>query len=182
MRRVKQCMICDKWFHRDVASGQLIESLAKRKFNGEQYPQQFNRPDRPPVPPAAAPPANPMDLAPTPDAPPAISQVQVNQEEESPQNEADPDFDQGNQAHQVPNQTLCRKRKLKSIDNQFSKTPSCFIVSRGNLDQQYACLKKVPIYHTNSSFFYARVVVLVDNQRVVSELCDNRITISSRHT
>ena len=120
MRRVKQCVICDKWFHRDVASGQLIASLAKRKFNGEQYPQQFNRPDRPPVPPAAAPPANPMDLPPIPDAPPAISQLQVNQEEESPQNVAVDDPGQENQAHQVPNQTLCRKRKLK-FNNQFSK-------------------------------------------------------------
>ena len=74
-----------------MASGQLIASLAKRKFYGEQYPQLFNRPDRPPVPPAAAPSSNPMDLGPIPDAPPAISQIQV-----------DPDFDQGNQAHQVP--------------------------------------------------------------------------------
>ena len=121
MRRVKQCVICDKWFHRDVASGQLIASLAKRKFYGEQYPQQFNRPDRPPVPPAAAPPANPMDLPPIPDAPPAISQVQVDQEDENPQNEADPDFDQGNQAYQVPNQTLSCKRKLKFNNNEFPK-------------------------------------------------------------
>ena len=123
MRRVKQCVICDKWFHRSVASGQLIASLAKRKFYGEQYPQQFNRPDRPPVPPAAAPPANPMDLAPIPDAPPAISQVQVDQEEGNPQNEPDPDFDQGNQAHQATIQTLSRKRKLKFNTNQFSKNP-----------------------------------------------------------
>ena len=106
-----------------MASGQLIASLAKRKFNGEQYPQQFNRPDRPPVPPAAAPPANPMDLATIIDAPPAISQVQVNQEEESPQNVAVDDPGQANQAHQATIQTLCRKRKLKSIDNQFSKKP-----------------------------------------------------------
>ena len=122
MRRVKQCVICDKWFHRDVASGQLIASLAKRKFNGEQYPHQFNRPDRPPVPPAAAPPANPMDLPPIPEAP-IPDPAQVNQEEESPQNFAVDDPGQGNQAHQVPSQTLCRKRKLKSIDNQFSKKP-----------------------------------------------------------
>ena len=123
MRRVKQCVICDKWFHRDVASGQLIASLAKRKFNGEQYPQQFNRPDRPPVPPAAAPPANPMDLPPIPDAPPAISQVQVDQEDGNPQNEPDPDFDQGNQAHQANIQTLCCKRRVQFIDNEFQKKP-----------------------------------------------------------
>ena len=104
--------------------GQLIASLAKRKFYGEQYPQQFNRPDRPPVPPAAAPPTNPMDLAPIPDAPPAISQVQEEGNPQNPQNEPDPDFNQGNQAHQVPNQTLCRKRKLKFIDNQFPKKPT----------------------------------------------------------
>ena len=123
MRRVKQCVICDKWFHRDVASGQLISSLAKRKFYGEKYPQQFNRPDRPPVPPAAAPPANPMHLAPIPEAPADPDTAQVNQEEESPQNVAVDDPGQGNQAYQVPNQTLCRKRKLKSIGNQFFKKP-----------------------------------------------------------
>ena len=99
MRRVKQCVICDKWFHRDVASGQLIASLAKRKFYGEQYPQQFNRPDRPPVPPAAAPPANPMDLAPIPEAPADHDPAQVNQEEESPQNVAVDDLGQARQAH-----------------------------------------------------------------------------------
>ena len=65
-------------------------------------------------------PANPMDLAPIPDAP-IPDPAQVNQEEESPQNVAVDDPGQGNQAHQVPNQTLCRKRKLKFIDNQFSK-------------------------------------------------------------
>ena len=69
-----------------------------------------------------------MDLPPIPDAPPAISQVQVDQEDVNPQDEPDPDF---NQAHQVPNQTLCRKRKVQSIDNQFSKK---LMLRRGNLD------------------------------------------------
>ena len=102
----------------------IKQSKGQKRFaNLSLDPQQFNRPDRPPVPPAAAPPANPMDLAPIPDAPPAISQVQVNQEDGNPQNVAVHDPGQGNQVHQVPNQTLCRKRKLKSIDNQFSKNP-----------------------------------------------------------
>ena len=121
---MNQCLHCDNQiFLRDVASGQLIASLARRLFNGYTYPEQFTRPVRPAAPPATQPPANPMDLPPIPDAPPAISQLQVNQEEESPQNVAVDDPGQGNQAHQVPNQTLCRKRKLKSIDNQFSKNP-----------------------------------------------------------
>ena len=99
----------------------IKQSKGQKRFaNLSLDPQQFNRPDRPPVPPAAAPPANPMDLAPIPDAPPAISQVQVNQEDGNLQNEPDPDFDQARQAHQANIQTLCRKRKLKSIDNQFS--------------------------------------------------------------
>ena len=57
--------------------------------------------------------------------------------------EPDPDFDQGNQAHQVP----------KSQTKIEIQRQSIFIVSRGILNQQYACLKKVPLYHTNSSYF-----------------------------
>ena len=94
----------------------------KRFANFSLDPQQFNRPDRPPVPPAAAPPANPLDLPPIPEAP-IPDPAQVNQEEEAPQNVAVDDPGQGNQSHLIPSQTLCRKRKLKSIDNQFSKTP-----------------------------------------------------------
>ena len=121
-RRIKQCVICDKWFHMDVASGQLIASLAKRKFNGEQYPKQFNRPDRPPAPPATQPPPNPLDLLPIPEAS-IPDRARVDQEDGNPQNFAVDEPGQANQAHQAHIQTLCRKRKLKSIDNQFSKKP-----------------------------------------------------------
>ena len=84
-------------------------------------PQQFNRPDRPPVPPAAAPPANPMDLAPIPEAPADPDQVQVNQEEGNPQNVAVDDPGQARQAHQAHIQTLCCKRNVQFIDNEFQK-------------------------------------------------------------
>ena len=70
----------------------------------------------PPVPPAAAPPVKPMDLPSIPDAPPAISQVQVNQEDGNLQNEPDPDFDQARQAHQANIQ-------IQLIDNEFQKKP-----------------------------------------------------------
>ena len=129
----------------------IKQSKGQKRFaNLSLDPQQFSRPDRPPVQPAAAPPANPMDLPPIPDAPPAIIQVQVDQEEgnpQNPQNEPDPDFNQGNQAHQVPSHTLCRMIII------FQEKQCWFIVSRGISDQQYACLKKVPLYHISSSFF-----------------------------
>ena len=43
--------------------------------------------------------------------------------------------------------------KFNSIPVNFQKNQCYFKVSRANLDQQYACLKKVPIYYTSSSFF-----------------------------
>ena len=98
----------------------IKQSKGQKSFpNLSLDPQQFNRPDRPPVPPAAAPLANPMDLAPIPEAPAA----QVNQEDGNPRNVAVDDPGQARQAHQANIQTLCRKRKLKSIDNQFAKNP-----------------------------------------------------------
>ena len=103
----------------------IKQSKGRKRFaNLSLDPHQFNRPDWPPDPPAATPPANPMDLAPIPEAPADPNPAQVNQEEESPQNVAVDDPGQANQAHQANIQTLSRKRKLKSIDNQFSKNPS----------------------------------------------------------
>ena len=108
---MNQCLHCDNQiFHRDVASGQLIASLAKRLFNGYTYPEQFTRPVRPHVPPVTQLSPNPLDLPPIPDAPPAISQVQVDQEDGNPQNVAVDDPGQARQAHQAYIQTLCRKR------------------------------------------------------------------------
>ena len=104
-----------------MASGQLIASLAKRLFNGYTYPEQFTRPFRSAAPPATQPSPNPMDLAPIPDAPPDPDPAQVNQEEESPQNVAVHDPGQARQAHQATIQTLCRKRKVQFIDNEFPK-------------------------------------------------------------
>ena len=86
-------------------------------------PEQFTGPDRPPAPPAVQPPANPMALAPIPEAPADPDPAQVNQEDESPQNVAVDDPGQARQAHQATIQTLSRKRKVQFIDNQFSKKP-----------------------------------------------------------
>ena len=107
-------------FHRDVASGQLIASLARRLFSGYTYPEQFTRPVRPA--PATQRPPNPLDLLPVPEAL-IPDPAQVNQQEESPQNVAVHDPGQARQAHQAHIQTLCCKRKVQFIDNQFSKKP-----------------------------------------------------------
>ena len=104
-----------------MASGQLIASLARRLFNGCTCPEQFSRPVRPAAPPATQPPPNPLDLLTIPETPADHDPAEVNQEEKSPQNVAVDNPGQANQAHQANIQTLCRKRKLKSIDNQFSK-------------------------------------------------------------
>ena len=101
----------------------IKQSKSQKRFaNLSLDPQQFNRPGRPPVPTAAAPPANPMELLPIPEAP-IPDRAQSNQEEGNPQNVAVHDPGQARQAHQANIQTLCCKRKLKSIDNQFPKNP-----------------------------------------------------------
>ena len=119
--RVKHCATCDRYFHRDVAAGQLIVSLAKRMFNNERYPEQFNRPDRPPVPPAAVPPANTMDLPHIKEASVSHDPAHSNPEEEASQDGTEHDPGQANQAHQAHIQTLRRKRKLKFNTNEFPK-------------------------------------------------------------
>ena len=67
------------------ASAILFEQIAEFA-SGQGHQANMQTLDRPPVPPAAAPPANPMDLAPIPEAPADPDPDQVNQEEESPQN------------------------------------------------------------------------------------------------
>ena len=95
-------------FHRDVAPGQLIASLAKRLFNGYTYPEQFTRPVRPAAPPATQPPPNPMDLLPVPEAPADPDPAQVDQEDGNPDRPAAP----------TSYSTSCKS-------NGFSPHPTC---------------------------------------------------------